>query len=415
MPEIVIITGGGSLHHARPLLEHFGARAAAESVRLPGALAAHDPQLVITFDEHDCELGMLTGEMARRGVATLQIMDGILEWRRTWQYPTSAQKRPLNQPALAHKIACLGRADARIMESWGNVGKCEIIGSPRFDPLVGEKREMRVAPVAGRPLRLLVMTAKTPGFTPEQVATTLASLADIRDAVGGRRDIEIVWRVTQNIHRDLGVSGTVHDTTGMELQEQLRTVDAVITTSSTALLESMLCGLPTALLDYHNCPHYVTAAWRISCRSQIEPAIEALRSPPLERMVYQDFCLHDALACATPALPRMVRLIEEMLRVRRTCIAGGGGTIVYPHRLVDDPDEHVAWPAGRFDLERLYPGHPVFGRRDLTDMQNELEAALGTIERLHAQVDTLTERLHRIPGYAFLARALRAIRGRRPR
>ena len=269
MHEIVIISGGGSVHHARPLLEHFGTRAVVEPDRLPASLTAHHPEIVITFDEHDCELGMLTAEMTRQGIATLQIMDGILEWRRTWQYPTSAQKRPLNQPVLAHKVACLGRADARIMESWGNVGKCEVVGSPRFDGLIAEHRPPRIEPVTGRALRLLIMTAKTPGFTPEQTETTYQSLADIRDSLARRRDVEIFWRVTQNMHAKLGVHDTVRDVTGGELHEVLRGVDAVISTSSTALLESMLCGLPTAILDYHNCPHYVAAAWRITGRSQI--------------------------------------------------------------------------------------------------------------------------------------------------
>ncbi|HTO93454.1 MAG TPA: hypothetical protein VMM80_03755, partial [Bacteroidota bacterium] len=105
----------------------------------------------------------------------------------------------------------------------------------------------------------------------------------------------------------------------------------------------------------------------------------------------------------------------EMLRVRRACLSKGTGPIAYPHRLVDEPADHVAWPDAGFDLEKLYPLHHVFGRRDLTAMQNELEAALGTVERLHAQVDTLTDRLHRIPGYTLLANIQRAIRRRRPR
>jgi len=37
-------------------------------------------------------------------------------------------------------------------------------------------------------------------------------------------------------------------------------------------------------------------------------------------------------------------------------------------------------------------------------MQAELEAALGTMERLNAQVDVLTRRLHQIPGYSLAAR-----------
>lgn len=100
MPEIVIHAGGGSEHHARLLLQYFWSRAIIESSRKPSVLAAHEPELVITFDEHDCELGLCIAEIANRGVATLQVMDGIMEWRRTCGYPRSAMKRSLNQPAL---------------------------------------------------------------------------------------------------------------------------------------------------------------------------------------------------------------------------------------------------------------------------------------------------------------------------
>ncbi|HET6272310.1 MAG TPA: hypothetical protein VFG32_04980 [Bacteroidota bacterium] len=404
MPEIVIHAGGGSEHHARLLLQHFGSRAIIESSRKPSVLTAHEPELVITFDEHDCELGLCIAEMANRGVATLQVMDGILEWRRTWGYPTSAMKRPLNQPVLAHKVACLGNVDARIMESWGNVGKCEIVGAPRFDRLVGLGKPMRVEPIRNRPLRLLIMTAKTPGFTPEQVEITYRSLMDVRDVLRDRTNIEVVWRVTQQLHTRLQVQNTFRDMTGGELHEILQQVDAVITTPSTAMLESMLCGLPTALLDYHNCPHYVTAAWRITSKEQMMPAIEDLRSAPLARMLYQDFCLHDALACRTPALPRIVTLIEEMIRLRREAKGRNEQRVQFPHRILADPGDHVSWPSAQFDLQTLYPRHPVFGRTDVTAMQAELEAALGTVERLNAQVDVLTRRLHQIPGYSLAAR-----------
>jgi len=243
--EIVIIADRGLMRHARPLLEHFGDRALVEREWVPEAVMRHQPSLVITFDEHLAGLGLCVGEAALFGVATLQAMDGILEWRRTWAYPTSPEKRPLNQPALAHKVACLGRADARILESWGNVGKCEIIGVPRFDGLAATRRPPRTEPITGRPLRLLVMTAMTPGFTPEQVEITFASLLDLKNHLIGRHDVVVIWRLTQKLHERLGVKNFF----STELYEILAAVDAVITTPSTAMLESMLCGHPVALLD----------------------------------------------------------------------------------------------------------------------------------------------------------------------
>lgn len=407
--EIVILAVSGSMHHARPLLEHFGDRALVEKEWVPEAVMRHQSSLVITFDEHGAELGLCIGEAARQGVATLQVMDGILEWRRTWQYPTSPEKRPLNQPALAHKIACLGRADARILESWGNVGKCEIIGSPRFDRLTATRRPLRTEPIAGRPLRLLVMTAKTPGFTPEQVEITFRSLLDLKRHLAGRQDVEVIWRVTQKLHERLGVENTVRNVLSTELHDILATVDAVITTPSTAMLESMLSSQPVALLDYHNCPHYVPAAWGISCEGHIEQVLDELKAAPLARMIYQEFCLEDALACRTPALPRMAHLIDEMLRIRRECMEAGK-PLSFPHRIVQDPAEQVAWPSEAFDLKRLYPHHHVFGNFEATVLQAELEAALGTISNLKSQVELLSGRLNRIPGYRLAAKIYRKLK-----
>jgi len=103
-------------------------------------------------------------------------------------------------------------------------------------------------------------------------------------------------------------------------------------------------------------------------------------------------------------LPRMARLIEEMVRIRKTRNASGELVLDFPHRILDDPEEHVSWPSTNFSLQKLYPQHPVFARSDVIAMQAELEAALGAVERLHEQVDILTRRLHKIPGYTLAAR-----------
>lgn len=412
MPEVVILARDGSMHHARPLAEHFQARCVVEKDWRPSAILAHDPEIVITFDEHHCELGLCIAEMARQNITNLQIMDGILEWRRTWAYPTNEVKRPINQPVLSHKVACLGRADARIMESWGNVGKCEVIGAPRLDRLVENRKPIRSKFAEQRPLHLLIATAKVPGFTPEQMETTYRSLSDLKEFLAGRSDIEVIWRVTQNLHQRLRVENTLKDVLSNELHDILANIDAVITTPSNIMLESMLFGLPVALLDYHNCPHYIPAAWRITAQEQIAPVVQELIEAPLDRMLYQQFCLEDALSCQSAALPRMVKLIEEMLRIRRECLAHGEKELAFPHRILNQPEDYVSWPAEGFDLEKLYPGHPVFGERRLAYMQAELESALGTIDLLKSQVDTLTARLHRLPGYLWVKKLMNWLKHR---
>lgn len=402
MPDIVVLGARGFFHHAEPLRQHFGERMIIEADYSVAKVAAYDPDLVITFEASNPQRGLVVAEMVRRNVATLLVMDGIQEWRNTWSRTQGSQKRPLNQPVLTHKVACLGRLDARLYESWGNVGKCEIVGAPRLDDLIVQHYPMRTQPIEGRPMRLLVMTARTPGFTPAERALTLQSLKDLRDYLNLRKDIEVVWRLSKGLHIELKVENTFTSATGEELHQLLPQMDAVITTPSTAQLEAMLVGLPVALLNYHLVPVYTPAAWEIKCPSHIAPVLEDLRNPPLERMLYQDFCLHDALECHTPALPRLITLIESMIQIKREH-ERNRIPLSFPPRILDAPESFVAWPSEAFDLERLYPDHPVFRNRDVIFLQSELDAALITIEQLKDQVNTLTRRLHRIPGYTLLS------------
>lgn len=412
MAQIVILGTQATTHHFSPLMDHFGARMVVEPDWRPSVIAAHRPDLVISFEESNPERGLCIAEAVRQNVATLLVMDGIPEWRNTWSRANGSRKRPINQPVLSHKVACLGLADARLYESWGNLGKCEVTGAVRFDHLVEMRREMRTRPVEGRPLRLLVMTAKTPGFTPEEVAITTRSLADLRDVLEDRSDIQVTWRLTQGLHQELAVKNTFTDSSGQELHEVLAQVDAVITTPSTAMLEAMLFGHPVALLDYHNCPHYIPAAWRITSREQIPPVLADLRSVPLNRMLYQDFCLHDSLSCRTPAAPRLVELIESMIRIKQEHESSRQGELAFPYHILDAAEPPTALPHAAFDLQALYPTHPVFQRSDLAAMQAELEAALLAVEELKEQNRVLTGRLHTIPGYLFFKQLTRRLKKR---
>lgn len=401
MTEIVVLGTQGFFHHAEPLKQHYGDRLVVEADYTPETVAAHHPDILITFEASNPQRGLCTSEMMRRGVATLLVMDGIQEWRNTWSRTRGTRKRPLNQPALVHKIACLGRVDARLYESWGNVGKCELVGAPRLDDLIAKQKTGRTEPIRERPLRLLVMTARSPGFTPEETEITLQSLRDLQTELSQREDIQVVWRISKGLHIQLGVQNTYTSATGEELHELLPQMDAVITTPSTAQLEAMLLGIPVALLNYHIVPVYTPAAWEIKSEKHIRQILAELFAPPLEKMLYQETCLKDSLACQTPALPRLIQLIDEMIRIKRAHDTSGQGELVFPDRILDQSDLFVSWPSQSFNLEALYPDHPVFGNRDLTLLQSELDAALITVEQLKEQVNTLTKRLHRIPGYTF--------------
>ena len=390
-PSILLIDGAEREAWYAPLVNLIPARwTSGASSRLLDKAAEID--LAVVSDERALPHAVdAVCRLAEQSVPVLHVLDGILEWRNTWENPTftlaSEPATPFLQPSLCHKIACLGRSQARILESWGNLGKCEVVGLPRLDHLVenagpfAEKNRDKPADE----FRLLVVTARTPGFTPEQSATVERSLVDLkkwldRHPTLAGRAVRATWRLTGELARRIGVDNQLGDVFGGELLDILPHFDAMITTPSTAQLEGMLAGLPVALLDYHNRPHYVEAAWNVTAETHLEQIVHELAEPPAERMLYQDTLLHDSLECRSPAAPRMVRLVDEMIRLGRECRASGR-PLELPCCILTDLQDGHHWPESRFDYRELYPDHPVFGRPDQRELQMEVAQLRRVIAR----------------------------------
>ncbi|MGA7952696.1 MAG: hypothetical protein WCA07_04160 [Gloeobacterales cyanobacterium] len=332
--------------------------------------------IALISDEYCSPFSSVICQLVQQNIPTLHIIDGIAEWRNTWENPRSLNEEagaPLFQPILCHKIACLGRSQARLFEAWGNLGKCEVVGAPRFDQLVGLKpRQCKKDQL----FRILVMTAKTPGFTDEQVKKVKESLLDLKTWFEFHSKefgvvITPIWRVNPDLAEELELSSSITDLTGQELAVVLQEVDAVITTPSTAMLEAMLCGLPTALLDYTNSPKFISPIWSITSSSHIGPTISELVHPSPPKILHQNIILHDALECLTPATPRLIKLIETMVEIGRETRTKSI-PLRFPTRILVDEQNGHHLPEEQFNLQTLYPNHPVFANMDTVVLQTEI-------------------------------------------
>lgn len=324
-------------------------------------------------------------------IPVLVLADGVLEYRNTWQHPGLAAGS-MFQPLLGHKVACIGRGQARVLESWGNVGKCEVVGLPRFDALASEKPK---PPATSEKFRLLIATAQTPAFDDQQRATVLQSLKDLQhwftanSTIGGAA-VETIWRLTDGLDEELGFTPRDPVTEGKlpPMLDVMDNVDAVITTPSTVYLESVLKGRPTAILDYHNAPAYIPPAWTISAPSHIGPVVHELADPPKPKLLFQDTTLHDHLECRSPAAERMVDLILTMIQCGKTA-AEDNRPIEYPHRIICSPEKGFFPVLESFNIEQLFPNVKSFQQSDLNALQVELNAA---IERLGELPEMLADR-----------------------
>lgn len=350
--------------HVKPVERFFGRRAEFlyDSEWNPRALEEARPSLVLCVNDYPQGITSCLDVARERRIPTLVLQDGILEWRCQYENPLfgSGGGAPQHQPVLADRIACIGNQSGRQIAAWGNAAKVAVTGMPRLDHLL----ERRSTPPHQPGSRLLVMTAKNPGFTPDQFAVTICSLRDLWGYLKTKRDLVVVWRTSRNVARELGVESEMRECASEELADILDRVDAVVTTPSTAMLEAMLRDRPVAALDYHNVPRFVPTAWTISAAEQIAPVVSEILEPPARKMAYQRDSLSDCLLCDGPAAPRVASLIVGMVRD-----AGGNTFGLDPQRFGWVAPPAVAEAPRAVSLAELYPDQPHFRDNDVASCQ----------------------------------------------
>lgn len=350
---------------------------------LPDWQIPDDAGILITHMHYRWEeLTTLRRALQQDRVPILILADGILEYRNTWEHPDLVDGS-IFQPLFGHKLACIGRAQARVVESWGNVGRCEVVGLPSLDQIdVDSIPEVNCSGV----FRVLVATANTPSFDQQQRDTVVQSLRQLKNwlaenpSVGGR-PLEFVWRLSDGLESELGVGDDQDQEDRPPIGTVIENVDAVITTPSTLYLESVLRRRPTALLDFHNSPQYVNAAWTINAPHQVGTAISELASPPPHKMMFQEFVLRDQLECQTPATPRMLELIKSMVDAGSQARTTGNPVELMP-RILEDEQQGFTRVPERFDASTLYPDNGVFQTLDRRRLEIELAAAVKRLEQL---------------------------------
>ena len=317
-------------------------------------------------------------------VPVLVLADGILEYRNTWEHPELADGS-MFQPLVGHKVACIGRGQARILESWGNPGKAEVVGLPRLDDVLNQEP----APIQRDGMfRLLVATANTPAFDEGQRETVIDSLSLIKERLSvigkiNQREVQTTWRLTDNLEQAIGLpsANEMELADRPTLAEEIDAADAVITTPSTLFLESALKQRPTAILDFHNSPHFVPAAWMINGPQHLDTILSELANPPLPKMLFQETVLHDNLQCRAPAKPRMLDLIQTMVECGKQA-RSLGETLQFPQRIIDDPDQGFSRVEASFDMSHLFPENKVFQNQDRQQLQVELSQLIKRLDTL---------------------------------
>lgn len=292
--------------------------------------------IIVTHNQYRFEEVSVLRRASLQNIPTLVLADGILEYRNTWDNPLIPEGAVF-QPVIGHKLACIGQSQLRLIDAWNGPGTGELVGMPRLDGCLKPHHKSRVVPGE---FHVLIATARTPGFTSQQVETTRQSLTDLRDwlakhpTINGER-LVTSWRISSDLADELNIETTPHNSVQNELIQALDRVDAVITTPSTVALEGMLAGRPVAWLDYHQAPALIGVVWTIQCQSHIASVMHQLLAPPPQKLDLQRTFLLDSLECQTPASDRLIKLVQVMARCGNEAYLSQG-KLVLPHRVLAD-------------------------------------------------------------------------------
>ena len=396
-PNLLLLEYSQRSQHYKPLMDCFDANYSILDKFSKNYFDEFDIDLTVCADEcvPDTFRNILSSKKA--GVPVLHIPDGILEWRNIYEHQrafSSSLGMPLHQPHVSDKIACIGRNQARMMESWGSLGKCEVVGCARFDSYIGCASNDRKD---DEPFRILITTAKTIAFTIEQELLIVESykclfdwLENIDYVISGRK-IELLYR---SVNDGIQFPNNEHyiDCSGCSLQSSLMDADAVVSTPSTVILEAMLHEVPVVKMDYTNSPCFVPAVWNITAPQHIESVFTELINPPPPKILHQNIILHDCLECMSPAKERLVRLVESMIETKLKCV-NSKSNLSFSHRIIPISPYIDAHVEQGFDLKELYPNHPVFSNMDTIQLQLENGQLSLQIEELKLCIEKLVNSL----------------------
>jgi hypothetical protein len=387
-------------HHAEPLRKHVNVQIV--SPYEVGTLAAPG-DVAIFFSEHFDRFRNAVFELKRQGVATIYALDGILEWRNAWENRIDEPACPWTmRPILSDRAACIGNLQKRILDSWGNEHKTHVVGLPRLDELIDQNQRISQPTVEQDKIRVLITTAKFPGFTESQMENARRAMQDLKEwftnnPVLNDKAIEVTWRLTKQLAEQIGVKNSLTNVTGQELHQQIKGSNIVLTTPSTVQLESMILGRPVAIVDYNNCPHYVDAAWKITSRDHIASVFTSMVVPSQEKLSYQKWLLHENLQLQDSAVDRMLQLIADVQKVagnENQSVPKIDSDAIDSADMSHRCDESVQQTSNRvLHHDRQYPQHAAFTETNLLELQSQLAHSRREIDLRQARIDQLESEL----------------------
>ena len=263
-------------------------------------------RLLITKNYPRPDLNRWVFEARRRGIPTLLMVDGPLEWSNVFRNASLRQAgaeraRGLYDPVIHDAVAGIGPAQCDWIEE-RNAGRglwLMSYANARIDgPRAATTDRDRSPPAEEhRPFDFLLTSARTASFDEREqaaLADVLKRCARALEATSQRVLVRLFDEDLRAVVRAAAPSARF-DESG-DFASALRQVRCVIGTPSSVLLEAMAAGHPTASLMFRDSPLFYQPGWLLGCSDDWTASFASMLACEPERMAQQRSTLESELS-----------------------------------------------------------------------------------------------------------------------
>ena len=288
------------------LQERYVFRKPAQGARILAALP--DVRLVISQSYLRPELNRWIFEARRRGVPTLLLVDGPLEWSNVYAHPSlsrpgAAAARGLFQPIVHDAVAAIGEAQARFIEGRNRARGIVFMSYANrrirtgATPLPEDRPHGSSAPAAT--FDFLLTTARTPSFGERERAALTRALCACATALVSAGHRTLVRIFDEDIRGAVQAAAPAarFEATG-PFRDALARCRCVIGTPSSVLLEAMHHDRPTATLVFRDSPLLYQTGWLLGGFADWQASFASMLAREPARMALQREVLRENVANA---------------------------------------------------------------------------------------------------------------------
>lgn len=311
------------------------------------------PDILLTVSDWRADIARVLLDAKRMQIPTLLFQDGTLDWIIQYdgdKYGGSGGATHFH-PILTDKIAAIGHQSARLIASWNDKSRVEVVGFPILqEEIESAKKNRCVKNTVHKEIYTVLVTSTRQGwFCEKQKRSFVEALRDLKAYFESQDNVKVIWRLARNLAKLVNVENEMSLKESKELVPLLNNADIVISAQSTVVVEAMLHRKPVAIIDYLNAPQFYGTSWLINTKDQIQPTVESMLRAESNRMLYQDYQLQDILYMESCSIKRAGLLIKEMVQFRRE-----NGHTMYPENLLSYNEPFQSLKAV-YRTEEVYP------------------------------------------------------------